>query len=116
MEEKVCVTSGKKKASVRKRPMQFPARHEVEVCRGREVSEAKVAPFSTTVQILFERYLHAILLEYWHPPECQFYKKIIRVVRLERSVCFRITRLMNNQTKSQSHKEGTATTRMLWLL
>ena len=43
-----------------------------------------------------------------------------RVVRLETSVCFRITRLMNNQTKSRrratSQKEETATTRMLWLL
>ena len=65
-EEKVLfVTSAKQKASVRKgRPLQFPPRnprlcakprtntlpphlpsqpfHEVEVCRGREVSEAKV--------------------------------------------------------------------------
>ena len=26
------------------------------------------------MQIFFERYLHAIACEYWHPPECQFYK------------------------------------------
>ena len=32
--------------------------------------------------------------EYWHHPEC-------RVVRLETSVCSRITRLTNNQTRSQ---------------
>ena len=62
-EEKVSVTSGKKKASVRKEtpavsatipkivrknqntlPPHLPSQpfHEVEVCRGREVSEAKV--------------------------------------------------------------------------
>ena len=39
------------------------------------------------------------LCEYWHPPECQFKKKRKRVVRLETSVCFFITRLMNNQIK-----------------
>ena len=46
--------------------------------------------------------------------------KMKRVVRLETSVCFRITRLMNNQIKSRkratSQKEEKATTRMLWLL
>ena len=44
--------------------------------------------------------------EYWHP--------------LESSVCFRITRLKNNQIKSWRRatfqKEEKATTRMLWLL
>ena len=43
-----------------------------------------------------------------------------RVVRLETSVCFRITRLMNNQIKSRKKsyfpKEEKAMTRMLWLL
>ena len=43
-----------------------------------------------------------------------------RAVRLETSVCFRITRLMNNQIKSPkkatSQKEEKAMTRMLWLL
>ena len=46
--------------------------------------------------------------------------KMKRVVRLETSVSFRITRLMNNQIKSRkratSQKEEKATTRMLWLL
>ena len=43
-----------------------------------------------------------------------------RVVRLETSVCFRITRLMNNQIKSRrratSQKEEKAMTGVLWLL
>ena len=43
-----------------------------------------------------------------------------RVVRLETSVCFRITSLMNNHIKSSQkatcQKEEKATTRMLWLL
>ena len=54
--------------------------------------------------------------EYWHPPEGQFYK-MKRVVWLETSVCFRNTRLMNNQIKSRkraaSKKEEKAMTRML---
>ena len=45
--------------------------------------------------------------EYWHPPECQFFKKKKRVVRLETSVCFRITRLMNNQIKSKKRATST---------
>ena len=82
-EGKVLITSGKKKASVRKEtnafsgmrvmithknqttmPPHLPSHpfHDVEVCRGSEVSEAQVTMVhsSTTVQILFERYLHAI--------------------------------------------------------
>ena len=43
-----------------------------------------------------------------------------RVVRLQTSVCFRITRLRNNQIKSRnrttSQKEEKAKTRMLWLV
>ena len=47
--------------------------------------------------------------------------KVKRVVRLKTSVCFRIIRLMNNQTKNwrkaTSHtKEERAMTRVLWLL
>ena len=46
--------------------------------------------------------------------------KMKRLVRLKTSVCFRITRLINNQIKSQkgatSQKEEKAMTRMLWLL
>ena len=97
-EEKVSVTSGKKKASVRKEtnaasgmrvttvrknqttmPPDLLSHqcHEVEVCRGKEESEAKV----TTVPF-FDKYADNILkgtctrspCEYWHRPDCQFYK------------------------------------------
>ena len=85
MEENVFVTNGNKKASVRKetdavsvtkskivhknqntlppRLLQANRYHEVEVCRGREVSDAKITmgPFFG-VQILFERYLYANVL------------------------------------------------------
>ena len=85
-EEKVSVTSGKKKASVCKETVAVSAtrpkivrknqntlpphllsqlQHEVEVCRGREVSEAKVTMgpfFDNRGDILFERYLHANVL------------------------------------------------------
>ena len=80
-----CYQVGKKKASVRKEtnavsgmrvtivpknqttlPPHHPNHpsHEVEVCRRKGVSKAKVTtvPFSTTVQMLFEGYLHAIAL------------------------------------------------------
>ena len=97
-EEKISVTSGKKKATVRKETVAVSATkpkivrknqntlpplllsqpyHEVEVCRGREVSEAKVTmgPFFDNRADTKERYLHANgFCEYWHPPECQFYK------------------------------------------
>ena len=84
-EEKVSVTSGKTNASVRKEttadsatipktvrknqntpPLHFLSQphHEVEVCRGREVSEAKVTmgPFFDNRADIFERYLHASAL------------------------------------------------------
>ena len=84
-EDKAFVTSGKEKASVRKEtnavsgmrvtivhrnenPMpphllSHPC-HEVEVCRGKEVSEAKVpmVPFFDNRAESIERYLHAIVL------------------------------------------------------
>ena len=37
--------------------------------------------------------------EYWHPPECQFYKNRNGLQGWRQSVCSRITRLMNNRTK-----------------
>ena len=79
------VTSGKKKASVRKEtvavsdtipkivrknqntlPPHLPSQpfREVEVCQRREASEAKVTMGACT----------RTPCEYWHPPECQFYK------------------------------------------
>ena len=39
------------------------------------------------------------LCEYWHPPECQFFLKQKRGVKLETNVCSRIIRLMNNQKR-----------------
>ena len=74
--------SGTRPKIVRKNQNTLPPRllsqpyHEVEVCRGREVSEAKVimGPFFDNVQVLFERYLYVNVLWTWHPPECQFYK------------------------------------------
>ena len=39
--------------------------------------------------------------EYWHPPECVNSTKQKWVARLETSVCSRIIRLTNNQTRSQ---------------
>ena len=92
-EEKASVTSGKKKASVRKETDAVSATepkivrknqntlaprllsqpyHEVEVCQGREVSEAKVTmgPCSYYLRGTCTR----TPCEYWHPAECQFYK------------------------------------------
>ena len=81
-----------------------PRCHEVEVCRRKEASEAKV----TVVPFFDNRAYHLkgtctrSPTEHGHPPECRFFlKKIKRVVRLVIRVCSRITRFMNNQTKSQ---------------
>ena len=81
----------RKRSVFARRPMQFPSRNpsslpphllrqpyrEVEVCRGREVSEAKVTmgPSSTTVQnIVLRGTCTRTSCEYWHPPECQVYQ------------------------------------------
>ena len=139
-EERMSVTSGKKKASVRKEtiavsvtihkivrknqntlPPHLPCQpfHEAEVCRRREVSEAKVTMdpfFDNRVDVIW-RVPARECLEYWHPPECQLKKKK-RVVSQETRVCFLITRLMNNQmkgrTKAASQKEGKVKTKALW--
>ena len=89
-------TSGKKKASVRREtsavsgttPMivyknqntQAPGLlsqpyHEVEVCRRREVSKAKVTmvPFSENRGKYLKGTCTRTPCEYWHPPECQFF-------------------------------------------
>ena len=140
-EEKVSITSRKKKASVRKetdavsgrRPKivrknqnTVPARllsqpyHEVEVCRGREVSEAEVTMgpfFDNRADIIWEVLARERLVNIGIRPGANSIK-MKRVVRLETSVGFRITRLKNNQIKSPkratSQKEETAMTRMLW--
>ena len=134
-EEEVFVTSGKNKAIVRKEtvavsamipkivrknqntlPPYFPSQpfHEVEVCRGREASEAKSIRGAILRQPC-RYYLKGTCTrspcEYWHPPECQFYKKETGCKSGDKC-CFRITRLMNNQiqgrrkaTSSQKKRE-----------
>ena len=134
---------GKKKASVRKEtnavsatipkivhknkntlPPRLPIQpyHEVEVCRGWEVSEAKVTIgpfFDNRADIIGEVAARERLVNTGIRPSANSIK-MKRVVRLETSVCFRITRLMNNQIKSPrratSQQEEKAMTRMLWLL
>ena len=93
------------------------------MCRGREVSEAKVTmgPFiDNRADIIWKVLAHERLVNIGIRPSANYFK-MKRVVRLETSVCFRITRLMNNQIKSRKRttiltKEGKATTRMLQLL
>ena len=98
--------------------------HEVEVCQGKEVSEAKVTMvpfFDNRADIIWrvlarERFVNIGIL-----PSVNSIK-MKRVVRLETSVCFRITRLMNDekpnkkQRRATSQKEEKPMTRMLWLL
>ena len=58
------------------------------------------------------------LCEYWHRLSANFTKRKRRVKPVT-NVCFRIMRLMNNQTKAKgysSQKEEKATTKMRWLL
>ena len=77
--------------------------HEVEVCRGREVSEAKVTMvpfFDDRAGIFWKVPARERLVNIGIRPSVNS-MKLKRVVRLETSVCFRITRLMNNQIKSR---------------
>ena len=95
--------------------------------RGRSVSKKEVSDAKSDHGAILRqpcRYLlkgtcTRSLCEYWHPHQCHFCK-MKRVVRLQTSVCFRITRLMNNQIlsrkKSYFPKEEKAMTRTLWLL
>ena len=53
------------------------------------------------MQILSERYLYANVLLTLTSARVPILSKIKRVARLETSACFRITRLRNNQIKSQ---------------
>ena len=119
-EEKVSVTSGKKKASVRKETVAVSdtmpkivrknqnTHSEPAISRGRNVSRKRsirgTSHHGSILRQPCRYYLKGTCTrtscEYWHPPECQFYKKW-KVVRLETSVCFRIARLMNNQIKSR---------------
>ena len=143
-EEKVPVTSGKKKASVRretnavsgmrvtivhKNQTTMPPRllshpcHEVEVCRRKEVSNLKVnmVPFSDNrADIIWKVLARDRLVNIGILPSLNSTKQK-RVAKPWISVCSRIMRLMNNQTKCQrkaaiSEKKEKATTRMLRLL
>ena len=88
-EEKEVAISGKQKASVRREtsavsgmrvmivhqkptpktaPPSQPQKHEVEVRREKETSEAEASLGSPT-----EGACTTLLCDYWHPPECQFY-------------------------------------------
>ena len=77
--------------------------HEVEVCRGREVSEAKVTNcplFDNRADIICrvlarERFVNIGIRT------CANFSKQKRVVSQETRVCFFITRLMNNQIKGR---------------
>ena len=133
---------GKGQCSERRR-MQFPPRdskivrknqntlpphllrqpyHEVQVCRGREVSDANVTMgpfFDNRANIVRKVPARERLVNIGIRPSANALK-MKRVLSLETSVCFRMTRLMNNQRKSwaraTSTKEENATTRMLWPL
>ena len=116
---KVLVTSEKKKASVRTEANAVSGMrvtigrknhntllphllsqpyHEVEVCRGREASEAKVTMgpfFDNRADSIWEVQVRECLVNIGIRPSANSIK-MKRVVRLETSVCFRITRLMRN--------------------
>ena len=124
-EEKVSVTSGKKKTSVRRETDAVSATrpkivrkiqntlpphllsqpyHEVEVCRAREVSEAKVTMvpfFDNRADVIWKvlarhRFVNIDIL-----PSVKSTKQKRVAKPGIRRVCSRTTRLMNNQPKSQ---------------
>ena len=76
--------------------------HEVEVCRGREVCEAKVTMgpfFDNRADIIREVLVRERLVNIGIRPSVDSFK--MKRERLETSVSFRITRLMHNQIKSR---------------
>ena len=141
-EEKVPVTSGKKKGQcsqgdccsfrhVTQDRAQKPEHtaatpSEPTVSRGRSVSEKRSIRGKSNRGSIARQpcryYLKGTctrtLCECWHPPECQFLKQK-RVVRRETRVCFLITKLMNNKTKgwkkTTSQKIEKVKTKALWL-
>ena len=144
-DEKVPVTIGKKKASVRKesdavsgmrvkimQKTDTKSRHTfwgilvtgMELCRGKEVSEAKVNMlpfFDNRADVIWRARARDRRVNIGILPSVKFFTKQKRVAKQEMSVCSRIKRLVNNQTKSQRKatihtKEEKATTRTLWLL
>ena len=86
---------------VRKKPEHTATPSEPTVSRGRSVSTGK-SNHGSILRQPCRYYLKGTctrsLCEYWHPPSANAIK-MKRGVRLETSVCFRITRLMNNQIK-----------------
>ena len=101
--------------------LQSQPYHEVEVCRGREVSETNVTMgpfFDNCPDVIWKVPARERLVNIGIRPSAN--SLIVKwVVRLETSVCFRITRLTNNQIESQtratSQNEEKTMTRMLWL-
>ena len=104
-----------------RRPLQFPPRHPRSCAKTRHLSRDRSVSRKRSIR---GKSFHGSILrqpgryylkgtctrtscEYWHPPECQFFflKKKKRVVRLETSVCFRTTRLMNNQIKKPKKEQ-----------
>ena len=91
-------------------------------CIEEEVSGAKVTMgpfFDNRADIIWEVPARERLVNIGIRPSANSIK-VKRVVRLETSVCFRITRLLNNPIKSRRRatcqKQETAMTRILWLL
>ena len=100
-----------------------PLCHEVEVCRGKEVSQANATLvwfFDNRADIVWKVLARVCLVSIGILPRVNFTKQK-RVAKPETSVCSRIIKLMNNQTRSQRKasiptKEEQATTKMLSLL
>ena len=112
--------SATKPKIVRKNQNTLPPRlltkqfHEVEVRRGREVSEAKATPFfDNRADIIWKVPARELLVNIDIRPSANS-QKMKRVWRLETSVCFRITRLMNNQIKSRKKEQHPKKKRKRW--
>ena len=134
-EEKVSVTSGKKKASVRKETVAVSATRaqdraqkpehtaatlsEPTFSRGRRVSRKRSIRSKSNHGSILRQPCRYYLKDTLTRTSCEylasarvpffFLKKMKRVVRLETTICFRITRFMNNQIKSR--KRATSQTR-----
>ena len=132
------LTSGKKETSVRKedrcsvrhdtqdRAQKPDTFHEIEACRGREVSEANVSMGSILRQpgrYYLKGTCTRTSCEYWHPPECQFFffkKKKKRVCKAGDKCLFphyKVDEQPNKKAEegATSKKKETGKTRMLCL-
>ena len=109
-----------------RKPPHLPSHqwHVVEVCRGKEVSRGKVilvSFFDNRADTIWKVLARDRLVNMGILPNVNFTKKKKRDVKPVISVCSRIIRLTNNQTKSRKRatipkKEEKATTKMQWLL